>query len=381
MSVELLGISWNHTRGLLPLVATAQRFAETHPDVEIFWEKRSLQAFADRPLDDLAAQFDLLVIDHPFVGLAARKQTLLPLDELLPSHFLDDQAWHSVGRSHQSYHHGDHQWALAIDAAAPVSSWRPDLLEQWGVPLPGTWEELLRLARRGRVVVPAVPVDCLMNFFMLCSTLGEDPFTDSSVVVSPERGLEALRLLQELLSLCSTDCYSWNPIDVYEAMTSRDDVGYCPFAYGYSNYTRSGYAGHRLLFGELVTLDNDRRLRSTLGGTGLAISACCPHPKLAAEYVQYVTSPQCQRTIYFESGGQPGHRQAWLDQNVNVRSLNFFQDTLPVLDRAYLRPRYAGYLHFQDKAGGLVHQFLRDGGNPVSVLNQLNEIYKESHAS
>ena len=32
---RLTGITWNHTRGYLPLVATAQRFSEMHPEVEI----------------------------------------------------------------------------------------------------------------------------------------------------------------------------------------------------------------------------------------------------------------------------------------------------------------------------------------------------------
>ena len=32
---ELRGITWQHTRGYLPMVATAQRFSELHPDVQI----------------------------------------------------------------------------------------------------------------------------------------------------------------------------------------------------------------------------------------------------------------------------------------------------------------------------------------------------------
>ena len=378
MTPQLRGITWNHTRGLLPLVATAQRFNETHPGVQISWEKRSLQEFADGPIDRLAERFDLLVIDHPFVGFAARHETLLPLDKLLPAAFLDNQARHSVGQSHGSYHYDGHQWALAIDAAAPVSSWRPQLLEQCGLFVPKTWEELLILARRGWVAIPAMPVDCLMNFFMFCASLGEDPFTQESMVVGTDVGLEALRLLRELLVLCSKECYAWSPIAVYEAIASRDNVGYCPFAYGYSNYARPGYAEYRLQFGELVSLNNGKPLRSTLGGTGLAISARCPNPELAGEYVQYVASARCQRSLYFESGGQPGHRQAWLDKAVNTASGNFFLDTLPVLERAYLRPRYAGYLHFQDKAGPIVHHFLRDSGDAREALEQLNRTHRES---
>ena len=61
------------------MVATAQRFSELNPGVEITWEKRSLQAFADEPIDKLAERYDLLVIDHPWAGFAAgRSRAALP---------------------------------------------------------------------------------------------------------------------------------------------------------------------------------------------------------------------------------------------------------------------------------------------------------------
>src|ERR1044072_7384429 len=104
-------MTWNHTRGYLPMVATAQRFSELNSDVRIDWQVRSLQEFADFPIEQLAGRFDLLVIDHPFSGYAASHDVLLPLDEWLPSEFLDDQVKHTVGQSHASYVYGHHQWA------------------------------------------------------------------------------------------------------------------------------------------------------------------------------------------------------------------------------------------------------------------------------
>ena len=51
MSISLKGITWSHSRGFTSIVAVSQRFSELHPDVEITWEKRSLQEFADAPLE------------------------------------------------------------------------------------------------------------------------------------------------------------------------------------------------------------------------------------------------------------------------------------------------------------------------------------------
>ena len=53
--IRLRGIAWDHSRGFTPMVATAQRYGELHPGIQVTWEKRSLQAFADAPLAALAA--------------------------------------------------------------------------------------------------------------------------------------------------------------------------------------------------------------------------------------------------------------------------------------------------------------------------------------
>ena len=376
--VQLRGITWNHTRGYVPLIATAQRFSELYPHITITWSKRSLQEFADYPVSRLAENFDLLIIDHPFVGHAARHPLLFPLDEHLPAAFLADQALNSVGRSHESYAYGGHQWALAIDAATPVSSYRPDLLAQKQVPR--SWEDLIALARQGLVAVPAIPVDSLMHFYMLCCALGEEPFTSQESVISTDVGISALQSLRELISYCDPVCLERNPIALYEAMVSTDQSIYCPFSYGYVNYARPEYAHKPLCFANLVRL-NGTPLRSTLGGAGLAISLYCQQVEAALAYVQFVADPVTQRGIYFSSGGQPGHRQAWLDTSINQTCSNFFLNTLATLDSAYLRPRYDGAISLQDHAALIVHRYLREGGDPRSSLNELNTLYQESRRS
>lgn len=375
--VTLRGITWNHSRGFTPMAATAQRFSELNPEVEITWDKRSLQAFADQPVDTLAQTYDLLVLDHPWAGFAARTHAILPLDELLPAAYLENQKANSVGASYASYSQEGRQWALAIDAATPVASYRPDLVEKHRLHLPQTWEELLELAGQGWVTMPGIPIDTLMNFYMLCSTLGEDVCRTPDRVVSPEIGVRALRMLRELAQLLGREIFSRNPIQVYQAMTEGNDTAYCPFAYGYSNYSRRGYARHPLVFDDLVTLDG-RPCCSTLGGTGLAVSARCAHPEVAARYAVFVASPQVQRTLYVDAGGQPGHRGAWEDDYVNHATANFFRNTLPALERAFLRPRYHGYMRFQDSAGTPVRQYLMQGGDERALLQQLDQLYRES---
>jgi len=372
--VELTGITWNHTRGYLPMVATAQRFSEIHSDVSIVWQKRSLQQFADAPLVDLASRFDLLVIDHPSIGEAVHQNLLLPLDEHLTADYLADQAANSVGQSHASYAYGGHQYALSIDAATPVSGYRPDLLKRAGFGPPATWAELLALARRGLVTIPAIPIDSLMNVFMLANALGAEPFNQPGQVIPQVEGAQALSLLREFVQLSAPGCLDRNPIRTWQLLADSDTVAYCPFAYGYSNYSRAGYAANIIRAGGLVTF-NGKFLRSTLGGAGLAISRFCKCPEQALAYAEFTASPLIQKTLYAQSGGQPGHRSAWLDPAVNAANANFFANTLSTLDSAWVRPRFAGFIAFQETASNLVHNYLVRGGSESVVIGKMNDAF------
>ena len=377
MITRLRGITWDHSRGYTPMVATAQRFHELHPEVEIAWEKRSLQAFGDFPLQKLVDKFDLLIIDHPFVGYAATHPILLPLDKYLPADYLQDQAANSVGASHESYIYGGHQWALATDAATPITSYRPDLFKKHKLTLPKTWEEVVELAKSGMVIVPAVAIDSLMNIYYFCVNRGI-PLFENGTFVDEAAGIWALEQLRSFVSLCPPECLTQNPIKTHDALAAGDKYVYCPFVYGYSNYGREGYAEHLLAFTDVVGFEKNKIGSTTLGGTGLAISASCQHTDVAVEYVKYVHTGLIQRTLYIENGGQSGHRSSWLDETANTRTNNFFKDTLATLDNAYLRPRYDGYSHFQDAGSLVVHEYLKNGGNPKQVLQKLQKIYLDS---
>jgi len=377
--IRLRGITWNHARGHLPMLATARRFNELHPEIEIAWEKHSLKAFEDSAVERLAADYDLIVLDHPSISQAARHGALLPLDEHLPFTFLADQAEHAAGQSHASYEHEDHQWALAIDAAAPVAFWRADLLAAHSASVPRTWDEMLALAARGLVEIPAAPINCLMNFYALCLALGETPFATAERVASRDVPLGALARLRQLIAPCDPGCWSRNPIASHDLVSSADNrqLCYCPLAYGYSNYARAGFAAHRLSFGEPPTFAG-APLCTTLGGAGLGVSALRPQRRAALAYAEFAASPAVQCTLYAQSGGQPGYRAAWLDAENNRLTENYFSRTLPALERAYLRPRYDGCLHFQARGALLVHAALRGTLDERDALARLDALYRET---
>lgn len=380
IKTSLKGITWNHSRGLVPMVASAQRYSELNPGIDIKWDVRSLQEFADQPLNGLVDDYDLLVIDHPWVGYVEKTKILAPIDSYLSEEFLADQSANSVGASYHSYICEGHLWALPIDAAAPVASSRPDLLRELGICLPETMQDLLKLADQGWVAFPAIPIDTLMNFYMLCLAFGQEPFRDKKQLVSDATGIKALQLLKRLVSKVDPLCLNRNPIQTYEAMTRSDDIAYCPFAYGYINYARQNYARKCLRFHDLISMNGDGPLQSTLGGTGLAVSAGSNNIEMACDYARYVVSASCQQSIYTESGGQPAHKSAWISEYVNSLCNNYLIDTLPAIERAFLRPRYDGYLYFQDNAGELIQEYIIGNNSERNVLQKLNQLYEDSLA-
>jgi multiple sugar transport system substrate-binding protein len=128
----------------------------------------------------------------------------------------------------------------------------------------------------------------------------------------------------------------------------------------------------------MIALNGASNLRSALGGTGLAVSANCKHVDVAMQYAAYVASPKCQSGLYTDNGGQPGHLLAWTNEENDRKTHNYFSNTLPALQRAYLRPRYFGHMFFQDHAGDIVRDYLINGGSETNVLAALNDLYVES---
>jgi multiple sugar transport system substrate-binding protein len=183
--------------------------------------------------------------------------------------------------------------------------------------------------------------------------------------------------MTEFYSQLDKKMFSCNPISVAELMANTDDYWYCPFAYCYSNYSREGYAKNILQYANLVEYGG-KKLRTTIGGTGIAVSAFCKNQDWALKFAEEIVSEKIQSTFYVQHGGQPGHKTAWLNEDANLLCNDFFRNVLPVMENGFMRPRYNGYLHFQDHAGGPLHKYLLHGGSPEKVLDEINRIYQLS---
>jgi multiple sugar transport system substrate-binding protein len=379
--IRLRGITWNHTRGYAPMAVTSQVFADQHPEVEIQWDRRSLWAFGEQSLDSLVQDYDLLVIDHPMIGWAAREGAFVPLDDHLDRHTggACDGATY-VGASQESYRWNGRLYAAPVDAACQVAVARPDLLRELGRDIPVTWDAVVALAHdTGRVALPLNPIDALSAFVTLSAHLGAPPAeSGGDGFVRRDIGLRVIAMLRELAGLVDEDSHAANPIATLNRMATTDQVAYCPLLFGYSNYARTGYAPRLLRFADIPCVDGRPPAGSCLGGAGLAVSTSSSHVDTATEYACWVADPRTQRGEYVRAGGQPAARAAWDDPVANQLTADFFSSTRATIEASYLRPRHRGYAEFQTEVASLVRDAVLGVTPAEKVLDALDERYQRS---
>jgi multiple sugar transport system substrate-binding protein len=367
----LHGMTWDHPRGYDCVVAASAEYQRV-ADVEIRWEKHPLSAFEEAPIQDLAARYDLIVLDHPHIPEAARTGALAPLDGHGHDHALMQLASESVGRSHETYAYDGHQYGLATDAAAQVAVHRPDLLAD----PPRDWDGVFELAREGRVVWPSNPVHALSSLITLTSNEGSAPRDEPGVFLDEDAARIALEKMIRLAELVPEENHRQNPIEVAEMLASGDRYAYAPLTYGYVNYSQAGFRRNRLKHVDIPT-GPAGVAGSQLGGAGIAVSATSSDLAAARAFAIWLASSEIQTGVYYDNGGQPGYRPAWDDARLNEHSLDFFRGTRATLEGASVRPRFSRWPAFQNRASVWVNQAIRGEITDDELLRRCRDAAEE----
>jgi len=371
----LRGMTWDHARGHDPLAACSALWRE-RTGVELRWDRRSLQDFETYPVEELARDYDLIVIDHPHVGQVTREGCLLPLDGL-PGREADLAALAagSVGASFDSYRWQGRQWAFPIDAATQVQAWVPGRL---AAPV-GCWSAMLDLARDGRVLCPLRPPHSLMLFYGLMAHLGRPCRVEDASLFDETTAEAALEHLQQLHAQLPAACGRMDPIDVFEQMAQPGSRIACvPLVYGYVSYAQQGFRPTRIAFADIPVIGGRPPAGTALGGTGMAVSAYSSAAAEAIDFAYWVASAEVQRGPYAAAGGQPGHAAAWEDGAVNAPVLDFYRATRATLEGAWVRPRHDGYMPFQQAAADGVNEALQARWSGTRLARHLNTLFRDS---
>lgn len=389
----LRGITWDHPRGYAALAELARLDAGADGrygavPAPLTWHRQPLAGFESTPIADLARRYDLLVIDHP--GLGAATTALHPLGELFRPPELAAWAAATVGPSQRSYRYAGHQWALPVDAATQVCVVRPDLMD--GRPPPATWPEAAALARETRLALVLGGPHALLSLLAICAAQGAPPVAEADDgtpaggfaddAATRDAVLLGLGLLAGVWAHTDQPLAAGNPIDVLEAMAAGDaaagDVPACaPLVYGYVTYSEPGRRAHPLTACDAPAWWPGGPPGSVLGGTGVAVSrrvAGADLPAARAHVRRLLTVP-VQTELVPRAGGQPALRAAWESGAVNAACGGFYRRTRATLDQAWVRPRFAGWIAFQDRGSAIVREGLRDRAAPRDVLRGLRSAF------
>ena len=380
-TIQLRGLAWDHRRCWGPLEASVDRYAAANPGITIRWDRRSLWEFGEGRLEGPAADYDLVIYDHPFVGEAARKGLMVDLSTMLSADETAALAADSLGPSWRSYGFGGGVWALPIDGAAQVAAYRPDLLSGYAAAAPGTFEEVIALGEAvradGRFIGwPSIPVDVMCTVLTVAAGMGYRLGARTSFLAADEIA-DVMAVLRRLRTLAHPLSERWNPITCYDHMAAADDVVYVPYAFGYVNYTTPA-SGSALAFADIPCLNGHDVRGALLGGAGIGISARSPHARAAFDYAMFLCDADYQAGDYVRHGGQPASLGAWTDPATDAATGGFFSATRQSLKTAYLRPNTPGFIDFFRAAAKLTSRHLADGDQAGDrrLSDDLNRLYE-----
>ena len=179
-----------------------------------------------------------------------------------------------------------------------MCAWSPAKLHRLSVPVPETWDELLRLAseRPGVVVQPFSRMTTTALFFSLSVSLSDK---------GPRRldsgsFAQALHLLERLFTAShGGHGFQLGSIDALKlAMQGQNRMALVPFAYPYSCFARTDVVGQALQYRAHAKLPSRSAWHGVLGGAGIAVSATSASRAQALELLLWLTSSECQSTFF-----------------------------------------------------------------------------------
>jgi multiple sugar transport system substrate-binding protein len=376
------GLTWNHPRGFEALDAAAREQAVQDAGLQIRWHKQPLEGFESHPVGDLAARYDLVVLDHPCLGEVVAQECFLPLNDLFDEE--ERRVWcsTSVGPSYSSYQYAGNLWALPLDAATQTCAINPQAIGP-GMH-PATWTEVIDLAGHHPMCLSLAGPHALLSFFSICAQIaGEESRSGQDEFFEDEVCWQAYEMLSTLYEKSIKTHLNDNPIGILDCMASSREIALCPLIYGYVNYAvqRQGHGTEQLAFIDAPRCTEQSPARSTVGGTGLAISRKARVTEALLAHVRYLMSPAYQVDFAPAHGGQPSSEIAWCNPEVNARANGFYRNTLETMSNGWIRPRYAGYVEFQGRASAFLRDALAAGRSAQSVIGKLKAMFAESRKS
>lgn len=372
MNVPLTGLTWDHPRGYRALEAAMA----AEPSPSIHWSRQPLEGFESHPIADLAARYDILVLDHPHIGEAIAEDCLQPLESVFSAGEIAAWGVSTIGPALRSYRWDGRHFALPLDVATQVAARDPDLLP--GSP-PDTWDEVQELSERAPVALSLAGPHAVLTFLSLCVSLGHEPGGD--MLVEQATGEEALEQMKRIARRAPSGSEQLNPIRLLEAVAARAGIAFVPLVYGYVAYAVSTPDRKRVAFSEAPLIRAGGRRGSVLGGTGIALTRRARPTPALLDHLRLLMSQDAQTGFIPKHDGQPSLRAAWTSDAVNAAWGGFYSATLETTEHAWVRPRFDGYIAFQNQGSAAIRDGLSGQTSIATTLNRLRTLWTTARAA
>ena len=384
--ITLRGRTWSSKRGYGGLAASGAAYARIRPDVRVQWEQLDFDAlFLDsrRQFAAGSVDFDLLMLDHPWVGEFAVNRWLVDLDQLLGPEQRRDLEDDADPASLQSYRYEGGLWSLPVDAACQILSYRPDLVGSAAERLPGDWDTLIELGQS----LHRPPNRCAFthqfggpNHFLtllgMASALGDAPYSEPFRGLDREAGARGLDLLKRVWKLSiesQFESLEQLPQRTFPLMLAGDSAAMCPGVFAYITYYE-GVGEGRLGIADMPVMPETGGRTSLLGGMGLAIPSASPHREVAWEFAWFAMSREVQGGVYVNNGGQPGRVSALAEGYADTACAGFGPVLAGALEDCYIRPTPPGWHKAERVGGDVVMRFLKGRVTASETLSDLDRV-------
>ena len=224
------------------------------------------------------------------------------------------------------------------------------------------------------IATTAFPTDAISTVISIAANLGYAIVDETTVFLPEAIGREVIGRFHSLVDVAHPRSTEMNPIQCYDAMVTQDDIVYCAYGYGYTNYAREN-PRPRLAFTNAPAHANRGPSGTQLGGTGVAVSARSRNRDMALAYARWLTGADHQKGDYVRHGGQPGSRAAWIEPANDALCGGFFSGTLETLRTAHVRPRFDGWIPLFEHAGERITACLRGEIADRDLLTWVNDSF------
>jgi multiple sugar transport system substrate-binding protein len=326
------------------------RFEKEHPGVTV--RDETLPSSTDEQhqfyvinLEGGSRDFDVLSMDVIWVPEFARAGWLTDLSGMLPESERDE---FFPGPMKAATFEGS-VYAIPWYIDAGVLYYRKDLLDKYGFRPPTTWDELVRIAQyitKRETGLYGFIWQGKQYEGLVCDALeyfwgnGGRVLEDGRVVIDSAQNVHALGFMRDLIArygvtpplvTTATEEPTRHIFGSGRAVFMRN----WPYAWNIFDQPGSVVKG-KVGVAPLPSFPPNPPV-STLGGWQLGINRYAPHPRLAKELVQFLTSPSAQKTLALTIGYKPTRMSLYQDR-VLMKAQPFIAGLYDIFMKATPRP-------------------------------------------